>query len=108
MRRRRRERRFRGRAFVAALLIVPVLVLAALVGAVTVAAFEYERFRTGCELADHRPHPIGRSSFVYAADDSFLGTIPSTVNRQLVEGSRMSPWSKRATVARVVINHEPD
>ena len=99
MRRRRRERRFRGRALVAALLIVPVLVLAALVGAVTVAAFEYERFRAGCELSDHRPHPIGRSSFVYAADDSFLGTIPSTVNRQLVEGSRMSPWIKRATVA---------
>jgi penicillin-binding protein 1A len=99
VRRRRRERRFRGRALVAALLLVPVLVIAALVGAVTVAAFEYERFRAGCELADHRPHPIGRSSFVYAADDSFLGTIPSTVNRQLVEGSRMSPWIKRATVA---------
>ena len=78
---------------------MPVLVVAALVGAVTVAAVEYERFRTGCDLADHRPHPIGRSSFVYAADDTFLGTIPSTVNRQLIEGNRMSPWIKRATIA---------
>jgi penicillin-binding protein 1A len=98
-RRRRRERRVRSRALVALLLLVPAVVVLALVGAVTVAAVEYERFRSSCDLADHRPRELGRTSFVYAADDSFLGTIPSTVNRQLVPGDRISPWAKRATIA---------
>jgi penicillin-binding protein 1A len=99
VRRRRARQRARSRRLVAALLLAPVLVTVMLVGAVAVAAVEYTRFRTGCDLADQRPHVIGRSSFVYAADDSFLGTIPSTVNRQVVGAHRISPWAKRAAIA---------
>jgi penicillin-binding protein 1A len=99
VRRRRQQRRLRTRILFGALLLLPALAVAAVAGVVGVAAMEYERFRTSCDLADHSPRPIGRSTFVYAADDSFLGTIPSTVNRQLVTPEQISPWAKRATVA---------
>jgi penicillin-binding protein 1A len=42
---------------------------------------------------------IGQNSFVYAADGSLLGAIPSERNRQPVPLRRVSPWLVKATVA---------
>jgi penicillin-binding protein 1A len=42
---------------------------------------------------------VGMNSFVYAADGSFLGTIPSEKNRQPVALRTMSPWIRAATIA---------
>ena len=58
-------------------------------------AIAYQR---GCSLSS-----LGRSdrqnSFIYAADGSRLGSIPSERNRQPVKWSRISPWLPKATVA---------
>jgi len=59
-------------------------------------AIAYQR---GCSLASLSAIPIGQNSFIYAADGSRLGSIPSERNRQPVKWSRISPWLPKATVA---------
>ena len=47
---------------------------------------------SNCDLSSLRPVSIGENSFVYAADNSLLGTIPAERNRQPVALKEMSPW----------------
>lgn len=42
---------------------------------------------------------VGSDSFVYAADGSRIGTVPSSRNREPVPLARMSRWLPEATVA---------
>jgi penicillin-binding protein 1A len=56
-------------------------------------------FVAGCDPASAHPLPVGRDSFVYAADGSRLGAVPTARNREPVPLERMSPWLPRATVA---------
>ncbi len=53
----------------------------------------------GCNLASAHPRVFGRNSFVYAADGSPLGTVPTGRDREPVLMSRMSRWLPRATMA---------
>ncbi len=100
---RRRRQRKRARATarrrkVVLLAIAGLLVLfvALAVGGFTAAATVGG---SGCDLSHLRSVRIGQNSFVYAADGSSLGAIPSERNRQPVAWRQMSPWIKRATVA---------
>jgi penicillin-binding protein 1A len=56
-------------------------------------------FESSCTLKSLRPAAIGHNSFVYAADGTLLGSIPSERNRQPVPLASISPWMRRATVA---------
>jgi penicillin-binding protein 1A len=56
-------------------------------------------YRTGCSLSALQPASLGQNTFIYAADGSRLGSIPSETNRQPVPWSRISPWMVKATVA---------
>jgi penicillin-binding protein 1A len=74
----------------------------ALILAVAVAALAFggaAAFQASCDLAALRPATLGHNSFVYAADGSRLGSIPSERNRQPVPLDAVSPWLRRATVA---------
>jgi penicillin-binding protein 1A len=87
----RRRRRLGAVAVLGAVVAVVLLVSAGLGGALA-----YQR---GCSLASLSEIPIGENTFIYAADGSRLGSIPSERNRQPVKWSRISPWLPRATVA---------
>ncbi|MDQ3824152.1 MAG: PBP1A family penicillin-binding protein, partial [Actinomycetota bacterium] len=54
---------------------------------------------SNCDLSSLQRVEVGMNSFVYAADGSFLGTIPSEKNRQPVALKTMSPWIRKATIA---------
>jgi len=56
-------------------------------------------FGSSCDLGSLRQVEIGQNSFVYAADNSILGSIPAERNRQPVPLKRISPWLPKATVA---------
>jgi penicillin-binding protein 1A len=56
-------------------------------------------FSSSCSLSSLTPVGIGQNSFVYAADNSLLGSIPAEKNRQPVADSQISPWVPKATVA---------
>jgi penicillin-binding protein 1A len=56
-------------------------------------------YQTGCSLSSLQPASLGQNTFIYAADGSRLGSIPSETNRQPVPWSRISPWIVKATVA---------
>jgi penicillin-binding protein 1A len=89
----RRRRRRKG----AVLAIAAIVVIAALGGiAGTAGVFAYG---SQCSLTSLRAQPIGRNSFIYAADGSLLGSIPAERNRQPVKPSQMSPWIAKATIA---------
>jgi penicillin-binding protein 1A len=99
-RRRRRSGRHHGRRRLLAALTVLLLVLVAAAAAVVVgAAVAPSAIESQCDLASLKPVRIGTNSFVAAADDSLLGTIPSKKNRQELSLAQMSPWLARATVA---------
>jgi penicillin-binding protein 1A len=51
------------------------------------------------DLDQLRPVEIGENSFVYAVDNSLLGSIPAERNRQPVPATKISKWMPRATVA---------
>ena len=51
------------------------------------------------DLDQLRPVEIGENSFVYAVDNSLLGSIPAERNRQPMPASRISKWMPAATVA---------
>jgi penicillin-binding protein 1A len=52
-----------------------------------------------CDLSSLKPISIGTNSFVTAADNTFLGTIPAKRNRQQLTLAQISPWLPKATVA---------
>ena len=52
-----------------------------------------------CDLDKLRPVAIGQNTFVYAADGSFLGTIPAEKNRTPVELRTVSPWMRKAILS---------
>jgi penicillin-binding protein 1A len=57
-------------------------------------------YQKGCSLSSLEPFSIGQNTFVYAADKSRLGSIPSEGrNRQKVSWKKISPWLPKATVA---------
>jgi penicillin-binding protein 1A len=53
----------------------------------------------GCDLDSTHPRPFGRTSLVYAADGSELGSVPTGRNREPVPLWRMGRWLPKATVA---------
>jgi penicillin-binding protein 1A len=89
-----RQRRRRRAGTVVGIFIAVLLVLA--VGAGVGAGVALS---SSCSLSSLKPVDYGANSFVYAADGSFLGTIPALRNRQPVALGRMSPWLPQATVA---------
>ena len=79
-RRRRARRRARSaRRRRLAIVAIVLLVLAVGVSAATVGGAA--AVGTNCDLSSLRPVSIGENSFVYAADNSLLGTIPAERNR---------------------------
>ena len=95
-RRRRRTSRRRGRR---ALLLGALALLAVVVALTVGAGAGVYAFGSSCHLDSLRTVRIGQNSFVYAADGSLLGAIPSERNRQPVPLSKVSPWMTRATIA---------
>jgi penicillin-binding protein 1A len=97
--RRARLRRTRGprrRLLFAA----PVAVLLIVVGHLAGAAFPGRALVLhSCDLASLRPVALGSNSFLFAADGSLLGVVPSATNRQPLRLEKMSPWLPKATVA---------
>ncbi len=98
-RRRKRKRvqrkQHRRRAFVLALTAMVALLFVVGGAAVTGVA----TFGSSCDLNALRPVSIGQNSFIYAANNSILGSIPAERNRQPVPLDRISPWMPKATVA---------
>jgi penicillin-binding protein 1A len=98
--RRRRERRkarsHRGRKLV--ILLVLLVLLAVLAGGVASLGGASE-INKRCDLDKLRPVAIGQNTFVYAADGSFLGTIPAEKNRTPVDLRTVSPWMRKAILA---------
>jgi len=94
--RRRKARSRRGRVIATVFVVGLLLFAAALAGAaLTGRALVFG----SCDLASLRPVTLGSNSFLYAADGSFLGVIPSAKNREPLRLDEMSPWLPRATVA---------
>ena len=57
-------------------------------------------YQQGCSLSSLEPFSIGENTFIYAADGSRLGAIPSEGrNRQKVPWNEISPWVVKATVS---------
>ncbi len=56
-------------------------------------------FGSSCDLNSLQQVEIGQNSFVYAANNSILGSIPAERNRQPVPLKQISPWMPKATVA---------
>jgi penicillin-binding protein 1A len=82
---------------VALALLALALVLVAGAGAALLLASS-PGLLVSCSLAAAHPKSVGRDSFVYAADGSRLGTVPTIRNREPVAVGRMSPWLPKATV----------
>ncbi|HVM69544.1 MAG TPA: transglycosylase domain-containing protein, partial [Gaiellaceae bacterium] len=99
---RRRRRRAHGSARRWLLLGAVALVLlwlTALAGAAAFAHREYRAFEQSCDLSTATARQLGQTSFVYAADDTFLGAIRTDTRRIPVSRDEMSPWLERAFVA---------
>jgi penicillin-binding protein 1A len=97
-RRRLQRRRARRRSRKIALIGVLLVFAAGGVGAATV-GLGGTTLRRDCDLDRLRPVTLGANSFVYARDNSFLGTIPAEKNRQPVRLREISPWMRKATLA---------
>jgi penicillin-binding protein 1A len=98
LRRRRRiqQRKHRGRTLV--LLVILLLLLVAGAGGL-VSLGGASEINKRCDLDKLRPVAIGQNTFVYAADGSFLGTIPAEKNRTPVDLAAVSPWMRKAILA---------
>jgi penicillin-binding protein 1A len=95
-RQRHKARKHRGRKLT--LLTILLLLLTAAAGAVASLGGASE-INKRCDLDNLRPVAIGQNTFVYAADDSFLGTIPAEKNRTPVELRAVSPYMRKAILA---------
>jgi penicillin-binding protein 1A len=97
LRRRSRQRpRWRVPFGLGLLLLIPLVVAALVAGGVYGAARYVE---SGCSLGSLRPISLGANSWVFAADGSLLGSIPSSQNRQPLSLRQMTKWVPGATVA---------
>jgi penicillin-binding protein 1A len=79
-----------------------LLGLAVVVGVLALVALSFGgayAFSSSCSLSSLTPVGIGQNSFVYAADNSLLGSIPAEKNRQPVSDAHISRWVPQATVA---------
>ncbi|MBV8395907.1 MAG: penicillin-binding protein [Actinobacteria bacterium] len=54
---------------------------------------------SNCSLGKLRPIVLGQNSFLYAADGTSLGSVPSATNRQPLGLWAISPWLAKGTVA---------
>jgi penicillin-binding protein 1A len=98
--RRRRSRRRRGGARRVVALTVLLLAAIALSGAAALVIVARSPGPVvGCDLDSTQPRAFGRTSLVYAADGSWLGTVPTGRNREPVPLWRMGRWLPLATVA---------
>jgi penicillin-binding protein 1A len=99
--RRRKRRRGRSKArhkrFVRLVLgaLIGLLLLLLLGGGFTGAAV----WMSSCNLRSLRPVEVGQNSFIYAANNTLLGSIPAEKNREPVTTSQISRWVPKATVA---------
>jgi penicillin-binding protein 1A len=93
--RRRRAQKSRRRA----LLLAVAAALVSALAAITAGAFTGASAALSCDLSSLRPVTIGQNSFIYAADGSLLGSIPSDKNRQPLNLEEMAPSVVRATIA---------
>jgi penicillin-binding protein 1A len=98
-RRRLARRRSRRRTKWIAALTFLVLLSAAGIGFATVGLGGASNLQRDCDLDRLQPVTLGANSFVYARDNSFLGTIPAEKNRQPVKLGEISPWMREATLA---------
>jgi len=97
MRRARLRRRRPRRGVLATVFVVAVVVFVAVLAG---AAFTGRALVFGsCDLASLRPISLGSNSYLFAADGSLLGVVPSTTNRQPLRLDKMSAWLPEATVA---------
>jgi penicillin-binding protein 1A len=76
-----------------------VLLAGSGIGFATVGLGGATNLRRDCDLDRLQPVTLGANSFVYARDNSFLGTIPAEKNRQPVKLGEISPWMRQATLA---------
>jgi penicillin-binding protein 1A len=53
----------------------------------------------GCHLASAHARIVGRDSFLFAADGSAMGAVPTSRNREPVRLAQMSRWAPAATIA---------
>ena len=81
------------------MLSILIVLLATGVGLATVGLGGASTLRRDCDLDRLQPVTLGANSFVYARDNSFLGTIPAEKNRQPIRLGEISPWMRRATLA---------
>jgi penicillin-binding protein 1A len=95
-RQRQKSRKHRGRKL--AFLVILLVLLTAIAGGVASLGGASE-INKRCDLDNLRPVAIGQNTFVYAADGSFLGTIPAEKNRTPVELRAVSPYMRKAIVA---------
>jgi penicillin-binding protein 1A len=93
--RRRAQRRRKQRVGLLILLAFGIVLIVLPASGVTGAAVTC----SNVDLSQLRPVEIGENSFIYAADGSFLGSIPAEKNRQPVSLVKISPWMPKATVA---------
>jgi penicillin-binding protein 1A len=91
----RRHRRHRAHA--AAWIVLGLAVVACLL--VAGAGLAGKAVLSDCSLNTLRPVALGENSFLYAADGTMLGAIPSSTNRQPLSLRRISPWLPKATIA---------
>jgi penicillin-binding protein 1A len=93
-----RRRRASRRKRIGFLVALAALVVA--IGLVSVGFGGAIAFTEGCSLSSLHPYGLGQNTFVYAADGSFLGSIPAEGrNRQEVNWTQISPWVTKSTVA---------
>jgi penicillin-binding protein 1A len=97
--RRRRARRRRGHGVAIGLTLALLLIVVGAAAAALVMVARSPQGLVGCHLAATRPHVAGRDSFLFAADGSRLGAVPTSQNREPVTLDRMSRWLPVATVS---------
>jgi penicillin-binding protein 1A len=90
----RRVQRRHKAAIVAGVLVI--VLVAVLFGA---AASGRAVLLDSCSLNSLQPVALGQNSFVYAANGTLLGVVPSKVNRQPLRLDQISPYLRNATVA---------
>jgi penicillin-binding protein 1A len=98
---RRQERRRRVRNHRHPIVGVIVLAMVLQVGAATAALLFTApgRLASACDLGRTHPRIAGADSFVYTADGTRLGAVPTARNREPVPLGQVSRWLPSATVA---------
>jgi penicillin-binding protein 1A len=96
--RRRRARHRRGQGVVVGVALALLLIGSAAATALVLATHAPQAL-VGCSLASAHRQVVGRNSFLLAADNSPLGAVPTSQNREPVALDQMSHWLPNATVS---------